>query len=387
MKKRKDAFDNKSINVPFFYPSITKKDRKSISESLKSPLLTDGPNLKKFETKFSKFTNSKYSIAVSNATSALFLSLKSLGIKQNDQVIVPDLTFVATASSVFQTGASPILADVDDDLNITIESIQQNINSKTKAIIPVHFAGKSCNISEIMKIARKNNLFVIEDCAHAIGTYHKGKHVGTFGDAGCFSFYPTKNITTLEGGMVITKSKALSKRIMILKNQGITKTLNERFSNGKPWEYDIIEPGYNFRLDEIRSALGISQLEQLKKFNNKRRNAAKYYTKKLRDVKGISSPHIINKNEHTFHLYIIKVEQNYKLNRDELFREFLKNGIRTSVHYKPLHEFTLLKKRTKKNKSLKNTRKLYEQILSLPLYPNITKKEQDLVIKVIKNNE
>jgi len=387
MKRRKDAFNDKFINVPFFYPSITNKDRKVISESLKSPLLTDGPNLRKFETKFSTFTNSKYSIAVSNATSALFLSLKSLGIRKNDQVIVPDLTFVATASSVFQTGGLPVLADVDDDLNISIESIKQKINSKTKAIIPVHFAGKSCNISEIMKIAKKNNLLVIEDCAHAIGTYHKGKHVGTFGDTGCFSFYPTKNITTLEGGMIITKSKKLSKRIMMLKNQGITKTLNERFSNGRPWEYDIIEPGYNFRLDEIRSALGISQLDQLENFNKKRRNAAKYYTTKLKGIKGISSPDIINKNEHTFHLYIIKIKKDYKLNRDKLFRKFLKNGIRTSVHYRPLHEFTLLKKETKKNNSLKNTKKLYEQILSLPLYPNITKQEQDLVIKVIKDNE
>ena len=387
MGKRKDAFDNKSIKVPFFYPSITNRDRKIIHESLKSPLLTDGPNLRKFEKKFSSFTNSKYSIAVSNATSALFLSLKALGIKHNDQVIVPDLTFVATASSVFQTGGTPILADVDDDLNISIESIKQKITPRTKAIIPVHFAGKSCNISEIMKIARKNNLFVIEDCAHAIGTYHKGKHVGTFGNTGCFSFYPTKNITTLEGGMIITKSKILEKRIKMLKNQGITKTLNERFSNGKPWEYDIIEPGYNFRLDEMRSALGISQLEQLKNFNNKRRNAAKDYSEKLKDIKGISEPKIINKNEHTFHLYIIKILENYNLNRDGLFQKFLKKGIRTSVHYKPLHEFTLLKNMNKKNSKLKNTKKLYKQILSLPLYPNITKKEQDLVIKVIKNNE
>ena len=132
--------------------------------------------------------------------------------------------------------------------------------------MPVHFAGKSCKINEIMKLAKKNNLFVIEDCAHAIGTYYKNKHVGTFGNTGCFSFYPTKNITTLEGGMILTKSKILANKIKKLRNQGITKSLNQRFSKGKPWEYDIDEPGYNFRLDEIRCALGISQLNQLKSF-------------------------------------------------------------------------------------------------------------------------
>tara|TARA_B100000686_G_C16772870_1_gene966395 strand:+ start:1383 stop:2537 length:1155 start_codon:yes stop_codon:yes gene_type:complete len=379
MTKRSDAFNNKKMKVPFFYPSITKADKLAIMKALNSPLLTDGPNLKKFELEFGKFCGSLNSIGVSNATSGLFLSLKSLGIGLNDEVIIPDLTFAATASSVIQTGGIPVLADVDDDLNISIESIQKCINRKTKAIIPVHFAGKSCKINDIMKLAKKNNLYVIEDCAHAIGTYYKNKHVGTFGNTGCFSFYPTKNITTIEGGMILTKSGTLASKIKKLRNQGITKSLNQRFSKGKPWEYDIDELGYNFRLDEIRCALGISQLKHLKSFNSKRWKAAKYYYEKLKNVDGIVCPEMTLKNEHSFHLYIIKITPKFALTRDRLFQKLLKNGIRTSVHYKPLHEFSLIKKNSKKS-DLKNSKSLYKQILSLPMYPGITKQEQDLVI-------
>ena len=162
MKKRPDAFNNKKVKVPFFYPSITKADKLAIMKALNSPLLTDGPNLNKFESDFGKFCGSLNSTGVSNATSGLFLSLKSLGIGLNDQVIIPDITFAATASSVLQTGGIPVLADVDDDLNISPESIKKCINGKTKAIMPVHFAGKSCKINEIMKLAKKNNLFVIK---------------------------------------------------------------------------------------------------------------------------------------------------------------------------------------------------------------------------------
>ena len=206
--KSKDAFNNKSIKVPFFSPYITNDDRKIIQNTLKNTLLTDGPILENFESSFCKFTNSKYAIGVSNATSALHLSLKSLGITSGDEVIIPDMTFIATSSAIMLTGATPVLADVnDDDFNISINSIKKNITSKTKAILPVHFAGQPCDIKKITKIAKSNDLLLVEDCAHALGTKFENKHVGTFGNTGCFSFYPTKNITSIEGGMVITNSK------------------------------------------------------------------------------------------------------------------------------------------------------------------------------------
>ena len=380
---RNDAFQDKSIKVPFVVPNIDNSDKKAVITALESNLLTGGPTLRKFENSFRDLTGSKYAIGVSNATAALQLSLKSLKIGKDDEVIIPDMTFVATANAVLFTGAIPILADINfEDLNISVESIKKNMSSKTKAIIPVHFAGKSCNMKEISKIAKQYRVKIIEDCAHAVGTKFGHTHVGNFGEAGCFSFYPTKNLTTIEGGMIITNSSKTAQYIMKSRNHGISRTLKERFSNGLPWDYEIFEMGYNFRLDEIRSCLGVNQLKRIKKMNKLRRMAADYYTTNLRSIKGIITPKL-NEKSHSWHLYVIKIKKEFGTSRDELFKKLLANGVRTSVHYKPLHKFSLYKKMCKKYGKLANSSKAYKEILSLPLYPGITKKEQDYVIKQI----
>ena len=380
---RNDAFQDKSIKVPFVVPNIDNSDKKAVITALESNLLTGGPTLRKFENSFRDLTGSKYAIGVSNATAALQLSLKSLKIGKDDEVIIPDMTFVATANAVLFTGATPILADINfEDLNISVESIKKNMSSKTKAIIPVHFAGKSCNMKEIRKIAKQYHVKIIEDCAHAVGTKFGHTHVGNFGETGCFSFYPTKNLTTIEGGMIITNSFKTAQYIMKSRNHGISRTLKERFSNGLPWDYEIFEMGYNFRLDEIRSCLGVNQLKRIKKMNKLRRMAADYYTTNLRSIKGIITPKL-NEKSHSWHLYVIKIKKEFGTSRDELFKKLLANGVRTSVHYKPLHKFSLYKKMCKKYGKLTNSSKAYKEILSLPLYPGITKKEQDYVIKQI----
>lgn len=384
MNQKNNPFKNSRIKVPFFRPFISSSDRKVVENALKSQILTNGPYLTHFETQFSSFTKSKFAIGVSNATSALHLSLKSLGIGEGDEVIVPDMTFVATANSVLISGAIPVLADVDNNLNISVDSIKRSISKKTKAIIPVHFAGKACNIKEIQKIAKSNNLKLIEDCAHAIGTRVNNQHVGTFGDVGCFSFYPTKNITTIEGGMLITKSKQIYQNVSSLRNHGITKTLFQRYSKGLPWDYDVRTAGYNYRLDEIRSALGINQLNAIKKLNLLRKKAFVYYNKHLENKKGIITPEFVD-NEHSCHLYIIKITKEFGKSRDQLYKKLLSSGIITSVHYKPLHKFTVFKNTCKIYDSLDNSTNLYEQILSLPLFPTISQKEQDFVIKNIVN--
>jgi len=384
MKKKIDAFGDASIKVPFIIPEITKNDKNAVLNALNSRLLTDGPKLRKFESIFAKFTGAKFAVGVSNGTAALHLSLKALGIGNGSEVIIPDITFVATASSVLLTGATPVLVDVDEDLNISIPSIKKSITSKTKAIIPVHFAGKSCKIKEIASIARKNYIAIIEDCAHAIGARVNSKHVGTFGQSGCFSFYPTKNFTTIEGGMVITNSKNIADFVRYARNHGITKTLASRFSEGRPWDYDIENAGYNYRLDEIRASLGINQIKRVKKMNLLRKKAANYYTKKLGNVNGIVVPDKSIGTEHVHHLYVIRITRKYGISRDILFQKLLKSGIRTSVHYKPLHRFTIFKKMAKVFDSLSNSVHAYSQILSLPLYPSISKKQQNLVINNIK---
>ena len=375
-----------STKIPFFLPYVDSKDIAEIKKSSSSLFLTNGPKLDLFEQRFKKFTKSKYAVGVSNATAALYLSLKALGIKKNDEVIIPDLTFAATANSVLQTGATPVLADIDEEtLNISAESIIKNINRKTKAIIPVHLAGTPCDMQKIMRIARSNSLKVVEDCAHGIGTSYNKKHVGNFGNAGCFSFYPTKNLTTIEGGMVITNDKKIADFIQLARNHGMSRSLMSRYSTGKPWEYDIKDIGYNYRLDDIRSALGISQLQKLRILNKKRLIAFHYYNKGLKNIPGLIVPNEKNFKNGSCHLYIIRVTADAKISRDKLFYSLQKKGIGSSVHYKPLHEFTLFRKKGVSRNSVSVSKRIYKEILSLPMYPQLARSSQDYVIKSITN--
>ncbi len=362
---KNNALNDSKIKIPFFVPNITPSDRNIILKTLKQPLLTDGPNLREFEKSFAIFTGAKYAIGVTNATSALHLTLRSLGLGKGDEVIIPDETFVATANAVLLTGATPIISDIEKDgYNISLNSIKKNITSKTKAILPVHIAGKACDIKKIRKLAKSNELIVIEDCAHAIGCRIDKKHVGTFGLAGCFSFYPTKNITTIEGGMVITNSKKIANDIKISRNHGLTRSLSQRFTKGKPWDYDVIHPGYNYRMDEIRAALGVNQLKRIKKLNSLRKKACFYYNSKLKNVLGIKIPALSKLEDDVNHLYMIRIEKEYGISRDNLFYKLQKLGVSTSLHYKPLHEFSAYKKLTKHYDSLANSKKLYQEIIS-----------------------
>jgi len=373
---------NNRFKVPFFMPEITKSDKSAILSAMNNSLLTDGPKLRQFESNFAGFINAKFAIGVSNATSALHLSLKALNIGKGDEVIVPDITFVATANAVLLSGATPVLADINiSDFNISIESMKKNITKKTKAVIPVHMAGKPCDMKKIKQIAKKFKMYVIEDCAHAIGTSVRGKHVGVFGDIGCFSFYPTKNITTIEGGMIVTNNNKIEGYLKLARNHGITKSLMDRYQSGMPWEYDVKEPGYNYRLDEIRSSLGINQLKRIRKLNVLRKKAAEYYNSKLGNIKGIITPITSKGNEDAHHLYIIRITNEFGMKRNNLFKELLKNNISTTVHYKPLHMFSIFKKQARIYNNLENANKLYPELLSLPLFPTISRKQQDIVIR------
>jgi dTDP-4-amino-4,6-dideoxygalactose transaminase len=348
-------------------------------------MLTLGPQLEKFETNFCKYTKSKYAVAVSNCTAALHLSLKALGIKERDEVIIPDLTFVADANAILACNAKPVIADINkNDFFLSISNLKKNITKRTKAILPVHIYGQVCNIDEVLDVARDNDLKIIEDCAHAIGTFHNSKHVGTFGDTGCFSFYPTKNITTAEGGMVITNSKRIADKVRRLRSHGMSKSLKSRYSSGYPWIFDITEPGYNYRLDEIRAALGISQLKRIKKINELRKKATFYYHSKLKNIPGIVLPDMVNDKTHSYHLYTIKVTKPFKLSRNQLFKKLKQAGIRTTVYWMPIHKYSAFRKFANLS-NVKNTSKTYNEILALPLFPNILKKHQDSVINIIKS--
>jgi len=364
-----------TTKVPLSVPWINKDDKIAVLASLKSPHLTDGPKLREFETKFSKFIGCKYAVGVSSGTAALYLSLISLGIKTHDEVIIPDLTFVATANAVIQAGGVPVCVDVDQTLNISSSRIEKAVTKKTRAIIPVHFAGYPCNMSEIVRIAIKHDLKIIEDCAHAIGTRYMKKHVGNFGKTGCFSFYPIKNITTIEGGMITTNSKRTMKIATALRNHGLTKSLIQRDRNTSPWIYDILIPGYNYRLDEVRSALGLSQLHRIDKIYSKRIDAAKYYDKKLKNIQGIEIVNPNNYQNHSYHLYIIRINKKFGLSRDKIHLKLNEKGIRTTVHYRPIHQFSFFRKKRLKDKDFPNSVSAYKECLTLPLFTTITRKQ------------
>ena len=382
---KKDFFKDSKIKFPAYEPWISGDDKKIINKTLSQSMLTLGPQLEKFEADFCKYSKSKYAVAVSNCTAALHLSLMALGIGKDDEVIIPDLTFVADANAVLACNAKPVIADINkENFFLSIPNVKKNITKKTKAIIPVHIYGQVCNIDEILDLAKDHNLKVVEDCAHAVGTFHKSKHVGTLGNTGCFSFYPTKNITTAEGGMVTTNSKEIAEKIRQLRSHGMTKSLKSRYSSEYPWVFDIVEPGYNYRLDEIRSALGITQLKRIKKINELRKKASFYYHKNLQNIPGIILPEMINDKSHSYHLYTIRITKSFKLSRNQLYKKLKENGIRTTVYWMPIHEYAAYRKFAKKS-SIVNTTKTYDEILALPLFPNISKKHQDAVIKVIKS--
>ena len=382
---KKDFFKDPKIKFPAYEPWISNDDKQIVNKALSQSMLTLGPQLEKFEKDFCKYSKSKYAVAVSNCTAALHLSLMALGIKKDDEIIIPDLTFVADANAVLACNAKPVITDINqNNFFLSISNLKKNITKKTKAIIPVHIYGQVCNIEEILDVAKDNNLKVIEDCAHAVGTFHKSKHVGTLGNTGCFSFYPTKNITTAEGGMVITNSKQIAEKVRKLRSHGMTKSLKNRYSSEYPWIFDIIEPGYNYRLDEIRAALGITQLKRIKKINELRKKASLYYYKNLLNIPGIILPDMVNDKSHSYHLYTIRVKSPYKLSRNQLFKKLKDNGIRTTVYWMPVHKYTAYQQFAKKS-NVTNTTKIYDEILALPLFPNISKIHQDNVIKVIKS--
>jgi perosamine synthetase len=372
------------MKVPFFVPWITDKDKTFILKSLDSRWLTNGPFLNKFETKFSKTLDCKYSIGCSSATHALHMCLKALGIKNGDEVIVPTLTFAATADVVQYCDAKLKLCDVDSEtFNITPLEIEKNINSRTKAVIVVHYGGQACDMKEIISLSQKYNFDIIEDCAHSLGSMYMKKFCGTFSRAGCFSFYPTKIITTGEGGMVTTNEKLLNTKIKLLRSHNMTKNPRDRETEAI-WKYDIPEMGYNYRLDEIRSSLGYSQLQRIKKINQLRLKIAKSYNHAIDNIPGLISPKISKDRNHIYHLYTIRVTDDYPLSRDELFSKLHKLGIGTSVQYTPLHQLTYLRQKFKES-LFPNANLLYKQILSLPIFPTMSQKQVNYVIKALKS--
>jgi len=375
------------MNVPFYVPWIIEEDKNSVIEALNSRWLTGGPKTREFEKLFADFIGVKYTVSVNSGTAALHLAMRTLNLKPGDEVIVPVFTFAATADAVLFCRARPIFADIDPrTFNLSPESMVDRLTKRTKAIIVVHYAGQPADMREIMEIAEDYKLYVIEDCAPSLGASYRESKTGSIGTMGCFSFYPTKIITTLEGGMLTTNEEWIAKKAKLLREHGMTRNASEREKRAD-WHYDITDLGYNYRLNEVQAALGISQMKRVKDGIEKRVKAANYYTRKLSEIEGIVTPYEAKNRTHVYHLYVVKaLDEKCGLSRDELFTELSSRGIGLSVHYTPLHLMTFYKRTIGfTSGSFPNAEEAYEKVLSLPLYPTISRDQIDYVINSIQN--
>jgi dTDP-4-amino-4,6-dideoxygalactose transaminase len=375
--------------IPLYKPqnTIGAEVLDSIREVLESGWLTMGPKTKLFEDVFAKYISCKYGVATDSCTSALYLALDGLGIKKGDSVVVPVNTFVATANVVRWIGAEVLFCDVGEDGELDPAKLASQLeeDDKIKCVIPVHLYGFPCDMKQIGQLVKKHDLGMIEDCAQSVGATFEDQKVGSFGDAGCYSFYATKNITTGEGGMLVTSSEKINDRALLIRNHGQSKTPKEKFAH---WRYDVTDLGFNFRMSEIAAVIGLKQMEKLDLIIESRRKIAKRYNEELEKIDGIEMLHDPESHiyrQGVFHLLEIKVEKQYPLKRDKLYDFLKKEGITTGVHYPPLHMFSYYKKTTKYRKGdFPQAEALYSKILSLPMFPFMTEIEFQTVINALK---
>jgi len=369
---------NKRKSIPFLdlgeqHNPIKKEMKKAFENVLESNAFIGGEELKKCEKNIADFCGIEYAIGVNSGTDALFLSLKALGIGDGDEIITTPFTFIATAEAIANTGARPVFADIEPDtFNIDPVCIESNITEKTKAIIPVHLFGQSSNMKEIMKIARKHNLYVIEDAAQSFGAEYKNKKTGTIGDFGCFSFFPSKNLGCCgDGGAVVTNNKKLASNLRMLKNHGSSPS--EKYKN--------IILGVNSRLDNIQAAFLNVKLKHLNRWNSRRVKAAKIYARLLKDVSFVKIPSASFDGSHTFNQYTIRVKDN---KRNELASFLKENSIPTMIYYPmPLHLQEAFHCLEYEKGDFPVSEQASSEVLSLPIYPGILEKEQKFIVEKI----
>jgi len=358
--------------IPISEPSITKKEIKYVTDAVKSGWVSSiGEYITKFEEKFAEYIGTKYALTVTNGTAALHLALVSLGIKEGDEVIIPDFTFVATANAVAYTGAKPIMVDIDKNtLCINPESVKKAITSKTRAIIPVHIYGHPCDMDAIDKIAKQYNLYVIEDAAESHGAEYKGKKVGSIGDIGCFSFYGNKIMTTGEGGMITTNNKELYEKMKYLRDHAMSK--DKRY-----WHTEI---GYNYRMTNLQAALGLAQLERVGKLVEKKRQIFNWYKEFLKDVNGIKLNPEKEGVRNVYWMVCLIIEKDFGMNRDALMVRLKEKGIDTRPFFYPISKMPMYKG----NETNPIAYEISQRGLNLPSGVNLKRGEVKYICQQIK---
>ena len=370
--------------LPFHVPEIGPEEIRSVVETLESGWLTSGSKVKRFEENFSRFIGCQHSVAVNSCTAALHLALEAVGVKEGDEVIVPTMTFTATAEVVLYFKAKPVLVDCrPNTFNIDPDLVERAITAKTKAIIPVHFGGQSCDMERILQIARKHKLYVIEDAAHALPAKYHGKTIGTIGDITCFSFYATKTITTGEGGMATTQNPEWAARMRMMSLHGISHDAWKRYTKEGSWYYEVVQPGFKYNLTDIGAAIGIEQLKKCDAFGAARTRIAATYDQRFADLKEINTPVCEPDVQHAWHLYVIQLDlERLKINRDQFIETLKEQGIGTSVHFIPLHLHPYYRDNFGyAPDDFPKATEIYQRIISLPIYPKMTESQIEHVVQ------
>lgn len=375
--------------LPFALPDIGEDEINEVLDSLRSGWLTTGPKTKRFEEDFAAFTGDfTEAIAVNSATAGLHLALEAVGIGPGDEVITTPYTFTATAEVVRYLGADPIFVDIDPvTFNIDPARIESAITPRTRAIIPVHFAGLSCDMQAILAIARKHGLKVIEDAAHALPATCNGRLIGSLeSDATVYSFYATKTITTGEGGMIVTCDKALAKRCRTMRLHGISRDAFDRYTSTKPaWHYEVVAPGCKYNMTDVAASLGIHQLKKARTFQERRESMAKRYDEAFQNLPLNLPPHAPADDIHAWHLYVIRLAENIPVSRDRFIELMAEKGVGCSVHFIPLHLHPYWRDRYNlKPEDFPNALHAYERAVSLPLYTKMTNDDLHRVVSAVR---
>lgn len=375
--------------LKFSSPSIAQEEIDAVIETLQCGWLTTGKKSKQLENDFANYTGANYAVALSSCTAALFLSLVVCDIQPGDEVITTPFTFISTANVITHLGAKPVFVDIQEDtFNIDPDRINAAVTAKTKAIIPVHYSGQPCDMDKIFSIAGSHNVHVVEDAAHAMGAEYKGKKVGGFGNLTCFSMFPTKNITTGEGGLITLNDEKKYQRLLRLRLHGMSKDGWKRYAKQGSWYYEVHEAGYKYNLPDINAAIGIAQLKKLDALNKKREALVEHYLKNLTGLKGIKTVKILPFVKSSWHIFPIWIDSHRAgIDRNRLITELYERKIGTSVHFIPAHLQPFYNERFHyKRGDFPITEKIYEGILSLPLFPDMTPQDVEDVVDALKDS-
>lgn len=375
-----------TVFLPYHRALIEEEEMSAVLEVLRSGWLTTGPRVREFEAEFAKYIGVTHAVALSSCTAALHLALSAVGIHEGDEVILPTMTFAATGEVVLYFNARPVLVDCKKEtFHLDPEQVANAITSRTRAILPVHYAGYPCDMDAILSIARQHDVRVIEDAAHALPSRYKNRIVGTLGDITCFSFYATKTLTTGEGGMVTTESAEISERIRMLSLHGIDKDAWKRYTAEGTWRYDIQEVGYKYNLTDLQASLGIAQLRKCDAMRARRSSLAERYNNALASLDCFEIPQMPLEGQHAWHLYVIQVNSSaLRIDRNRVIEELKSRGIGTSVHFIPLHLHTLYQEKLGyRTGQFPNAEEHFERAISLPIYPAMTDEDSNRVIEAL----